>query len=135
MKLLKEDGMIDEDVLEDLCWELRMANPNLKPIKNGVFYEDPMLWEQNKLNVKMIKSCLEHVRQSTNKNRFVLSVKNRCVSDLVDLQEKVEQLSTEYKVLECEHVTLKEKMQEAQITAGLFIQSVKEKLPSWFKKD
>lgn len=138
MKLLKEDGMLDLDIIEEIIWHLRMSDiERLKQPTNeeGVCTIHPMIWRKNKQNVKMLKQSLQYIMDCSYLQESLYKRISGKEHTIEKLENKIAQLTKDKESVEIENSTLKEKIQEAQITAGLFIQSVKEKLPSWFKKD
>lgn len=135
MKLLKENGMIDEEVLEDLCWQLTMVDLKIKPTKEGVWLVDPADWRNNVSNIKLLKQTLWYVRDNTRTKRHYRNKKNSLEAQLETAYFNIKQLTKEKEDVKIENTQLKEKIQEAQVTAGLFIRSVKDKLPNWFSKE
>ena len=134
MKLLKENGMLDLDELDELCWKLRMLDLRIKPAIDGVWKVDPSDWTQNKKNIMLMKQTLEYIRQSTVTTDYLRKKRESLEGRLEKRENKIKQLTEEKESVEIENVNLRTKIQEAQVTAGLFIQSVKDKLPDWFSK-
>ena len=135
MKLLKENGMLNEEVLEDLCWQLTMVDLKIKPTKDSVWLVDPADWRDNVSNIKLLKQTLWYVRDNTRTKRHYRNKKDSLEAQLNNAHFNIKQLTKEKEDVKIENNRLKEKIQEAQVTAGLFIQSVKDKLPSWFGKE
>lgn len=135
MKLLKENGMIDKEVLEGLCWQLTMIDLKIKPTKDGVWLVDPADWRDNVSNIKLLKQILWYVNDNTRTKQHYRNKKDSLEEQLETAYFNIKQLTKEKEDINMENSKLKEKIQEAQVTAGLFIQSVKDKLPSWFSKE
>lgn len=138
MKLLKENGMIDTELLEGVCWYLKMSDIERmkQPTdKEGKCTIHPMVWRHNQRNAKFLKSCLEQVLSSQLSNERCYSNIENKRNKIFELETKIKLLEQEKDLVETENSQLKDKIQEAQVTAGLVIQSVKDKLPTWFKKD
>lgn len=134
MNLLKENGMLDLDELDELCWKLRMLDLRIKPTVDGVWQVDPSDWNQNKKNIMLMKQTLEYIRQSTVTNERLRKKRDNLEDKIERRETTIKQLTEEKESVEMENVNLRTKIQEAQVTAGLFIQSVKDKLPDWFSK-
>jgi hypothetical protein len=138
MKILKENGMLDLDIIEEIIWHLRMSDIDLlrQPVdKDGKYQVHPMVWRGNKANVKTLKQYLTYIRDTAQNQEHIYSRLDKNRNDINELQNQINKLTKEKECVEIENTNLKDKIQEAQITAGLFIQSVKDKLPSWFIKD
>lgn len=136
MKLLKENGMIDLDILEDIIWHLRMSDiERLKqPTEDGICTIHPMVWRKNKHSVKLLRQTLTHVRDTCYAYEYLYKRVESKENTIERLENKIKQLTQEKESVEIENMSLRTKIQEAQVTAGLFIQSVKDKLPDWFSK-
>lgn len=135
MKLLKENGMLNEEVLEDLCWQLTMIDLKIKPTKDGVWLVDPADWRDNVSNIKLLKQTLWYVIDNTRTKQHYRNKKNSLEAQLETAYFNIKQLTKEKEDVKIENTRLKEKIQEAQVTAGLFIQNIRDKLPNWFSKE
>lgn len=138
MKLQKENGMLDLDLLDEICWHLKMSD--IERLKcptdsEGKCLIHPMVWRKNKHNVKMLKQTLQYVMDNAYSQEYFYKKIDGKDCTINKLNANIDTLAKEKEQLESEVKTLKDKIQEAQVTAGLFIQSVKDKLPNWFTKD
>lgn len=132
MKLFKEDGQINYEDLRDILWTLRNHKINRHPPRDNIPNYMRVAHERH---LALLKQTIETIDFDYRREKYLWH-KIVSTKDLVDkLKDNVTLLEQEKEQLESEVKTLKDKIQEAQVTAGLFIQSIKDKLPSWFTKD
>ena len=132
MKLFKEDGQINYEDLRDIVWTLRNHRIDKRPPNDNI--PNHMLVAHER-HLALLKQAIEMIHFDYRRESY-LWYKMNIEEDRNDkLEEIIKELTEDKDKLESEVKTLKEKIQEAQVAAGLFIQSVKDKLPSWFSKE
>ena len=132
MNLFKEDGQINYEDLRDIVWTLRNHKINKHPPRDNI--PNYMMVAHDR-HLALLKQTIEMINYDYTREKYLWH-KINSTEDLVDrLKDGVTLLKQEKEQLESEVKTLKDKIQEAQVTAGLFIQSVKDKLPNWFTKE
>lgn len=132
MKLFKGDGQINYEDLRDIIWTLRNHSINKRPPNDNIPNHMLMAHERH---IALLKQALEMINFDYQRESYLWYKLDREEDRNDKLKGTIKDLTEHKEKLELEVKALKDKMQEAQVTAGLFIQSVKEKLPNWFKKD
>lgn len=132
MKLFKEDGQINYEDLRDIVWTLRNHRINKRPPNDNIPNHMMVAHERH---LALLQQALEMIHFDYQRESYLWYKLNSEEDRNDKLEEIIKDLTEDKDKLESEVKTLKEKIQEAQVTAGLFIQSVKDKLPSWFSKE
>lgn len=132
MKLFKEDGQINYKDLRDIVWTLRNHKINKYPPRDDI---PNYMIVAHERHLALLKQTIEMIYFDYTRENYLWHKLDREEDRNDNLKECIGVLKQEKETLESEVKTLKDKMQEAQVTAGLFIQSIKDKLPNWFHKE